>query len=37
MSTKNYKNAHSNLQLIDKKNLDTFIYEVIDGLHGENF
>ena len=29
MSTKNYKNVHSNLQFIDKLNLDTFIYQVM--------
>ena len=30
----NYKNVHSNLQFIDKKNLDTFIYQVIGGRVG---
>ena len=30
----NYKNVHSNLQFIDKQNLDTFIYRVIDAVVG---
>ena len=34
MPTKNYKNIHWNLQFIVKKNLDTFIYQVIGGLVG---